>query len=942
MSGSWIKAWTVTSMLAASAAQGETLYQRDGITLEGTVRIETREDAVCQVLPEQHPAEMYERMKANHGRPLHVWRLDFTARNGSGRRLEHLAAHFSIASEAPPCTTWNGPLGNYAKPVQWANSFQVLQEPDGMQPDEEVSDTVFVLAFHDRQPEFESWNVDYRFADEAGREVEPVLGAPAFIVVAVPTHAKVLLLNTAQPYRRRMLLEPGRYQVEVSAPGYGTQRVWVDHKQTWPHRIELERLPGEDDRASMNSPSGAAGELPPGIMADRYLRKAEQAVRDGDITAIREAMARVVSLQEEHGLEPAAEDHYRYAQAWEVAGEPERAMESVVQYLQLRGRQAEHYTEALDLMNRAESAQTGSATGVSEGDRVGLKVPQPGSSQLSERPEPAIGEAGARKLASSPPPEMIAARDLLRAERAVRDQGIETARLAMERLQEAEHYTEASDLTNRARSDRAAASAGILGGSTGESEVPQLLLNVTSDPVEKPEPETASGGARELVWVPPPDAAVRPETWCGSTCQASGQTATQASGQTATQAGACKNWNTTRFFEIEGYTIFDGHGAGPKKTVTCLEAGADPMARDFSGRTPLHLAAAMSRHRMLEELRAAGADPMARDFWGRTPLHYAVSGSGDRMNRTIEVLVAAGADPMARDEEGRTPLHLAAGEEYGEDLRRATRALLASGADLEASDSSGRTPLHLAAGEGVDPKTLLAFGPNLEARDEEGRTPLHLAALFWFKSNVKGLLAAGADPRARDNSGRTPLEVAKAFNKENPGVAKVLASARSTSNKPRSDGRGLGALIAGVTAATVGAASGLDTAEALEVGTSVAGSVLTGQATVTSTGGGAVPGDSGLTGSAAGGGSCLIPGYPSPPGGLAGVGLPWCPASVDFQVRAFALQAAGIQCAVAAASPAPPEVLSRARGQIGEVCSRLAAMSARDGTNCRCPAGFGP
>ena len=79
----------------------------------------------------------------------------------------------------------------------------------------------------------------------------------------------------------------------------------------------------------------------------------------------------------------------------------------------------------------------------------------------------------------------------------------------------------------------------------------------------------------------------------------------------------------------------------------------------------------------------------------------------------------------------------------------------------------------------------------------------------------------------------------------------------------------------------------------------------------------------------AGGGRCEIPGYPSPPGGLAGVGLAWCPASVDFQVRAFALQATGIQCSVAAVPDPPPEVVSRARSQIREVCSRGAGFRRR-------------
>ena len=297
MSTSRIKASVVAGVLAATAAHGETLYQQDGITLEGTVQMVTRDAGVCQVLAEDHPADVYAGMKANHGQPLHVWRLDFAARNGSGRKVEHLTANFGIASEAPPCTSWSGPLGDYAKPVKWSNSFQVLQKPDGMGPDEEVSDTVFVLAFHDRQPEFESWNVDYRFADGGDREAEPAVGAPAFIVVAIPTHAKVALLNTAQPYRRRMPLEPGRYQLEVSAPGYRTSRMWVDHKQTWPHRIELERLPAEADGVSRNLPRAAeSGRLPPEITADRYLLKAEQAVRDQDSEVARVTMEQLHAI----------------------------------------------------------------------------------------------------------------------------------------------------------------------------------------------------------------------------------------------------------------------------------------------------------------------------------------------------------------------------------------------------------------------------------------------------------------------------------------------------------------------------------------------------------------------------------------------------------------------------------------------------------------------
>ena len=93
------------------------------------------------------------------------------------------------------------------------------------------------------------------------------------------------------------------------------------------------------------------------------------------------------------------------------------------------------------------------------------------------------------------------------------------------------------------------------------------------------------------------------------------------------------------------------------------------------------------------------------------------------------------------------------------------------------------------------------------------------------------------------------------------------------------------------------------------------------------------------TGSAAAGrGRCQVPGYPNPPGGVSNLGFSWCPASVGLQVRSFALQAAGAECAIATGSSSTPEQIEARRREIRAACDRLSALGQG---NCQCPAGLG-
>ena len=115
----------------AHTVAAETLVEQDGITLSGSVRVVARGVGTCEVREASHSEEVYEQIKENHGQPLNVWRLDYSAYNGSGKPLAFLRAHFRVESQWPPCTSWSGPEGSYSKPVQWTGSFQVLKKPYG-------------------------------------------------------------------------------------------------------------------------------------------------------------------------------------------------------------------------------------------------------------------------------------------------------------------------------------------------------------------------------------------------------------------------------------------------------------------------------------------------------------------------------------------------------------------------------------------------------------------------------------------------------------------------------------------------------------------------------------------------------------------------------------------------------------------------------------------
>ena len=179
----------------------------------------------------------------------------------------------------------------------------------------------------------------------------------------------------------------------------------------------------------------------------------------------------------------------------------------------------------------------------------------------------------------------------------------------------------------------------------------------------------------------------------------------------------CDNWNTGYFPYL----------ALPADYVRCLDAGADPNARDGERQMLLHRALENQDLEVTNLLLDAGADPNAANSFGNSPLMQALwmrsyrTPDPERMApELVRLLLDAGADANERNRSGLTPLYSAASEGAAE----LVEVLLEAGADPNAGDRW--SPLEAAVGQG----------------------PVAL---------VSALLDAGADPNARNFAGPPPL-----------------------------------------------------------------------------------------------------------------------------------------------------------------------------------------
>ena len=175
------------------SASAQRLLETEGIELRGSARVVEYGAGTCNVSEERETAAFYEQQRAHHGRPVDLWQLDFSVYNGSGRALDHLIANYRVAAENPPCTNWSWPeAGRYPGPIEWGDLAGFIQRSGGgspTPPGETLTDTKYIFVFHEHQPRFDSWSVDYNFADATPGEATPGTDAPRAPASATPPPA---------------------------------------------------------------------------------------------------------------------------------------------------------------------------------------------------------------------------------------------------------------------------------------------------------------------------------------------------------------------------------------------------------------------------------------------------------------------------------------------------------------------------------------------------------------------------------------------------------------------------------------------------------------------------------------------------------------------------------------------------------------------------------
>jgi len=239
------------------------------------------------------------------------------------------------------------------------------------------------------------------------------------------------------------------------------------------------------------------------------------------------------------------------------------------------------------------------------------------------------------------------------------------------------------------------------------------------------------------------------------------------------------------------FAACDGDDAAIQKL---LAKGVSPNVSDYDRRTALHIAAAEGNLSTVQLLISAGADVLAKDRWGHTPIDGAHESTHKEIMAALRTAGTNNGDMPCGQHGTLEPKSSATSD--------SDNKLLLVGLEPELTELDSSPPLsprfdthevHLLAGmrmccaAAADNapiiRQLVAGGISINAADYDGRAALHVAALYGHCGLARELLALRADVNCKDHFGSTALSAAVSHNQEE--VAAVLLKAR----QDRGDGR---------------------------------------------------------------------------------------------------------------------------------------------------------
>ncbi|KAF4073843.1 hypothetical protein AMELA_G00247850 [Ameiurus melas] len=202
-----------------------------------------------------------------------------------------------------------------------------------------------------------------------------------------------------------------------------------------------------------------------------------------------------------------------------------------------------------------------------------------------------------------------------------------------------------------------------------------------------------------------------------------------------------------------------------ESALVLLERGA-AVNRKSNGKTPLHVACAVSHVDCVALLLNWGANVNSVSRSGRTPLHYCTTQESVDCARQL-ILKGADVNKPSQNNDEDTPLHIAA--HLG--ISELVSLYIAHGADVNAFNAHMETPLIAAAFCAMDARVqtyseqhhlvcriLLDYGANPNLQDGDKKTALHKASWNCDQTLMQILLDAGADPKIMDMSGIQALQ----------------------------------------------------------------------------------------------------------------------------------------------------------------------------------------